>query len=72
MEPDLQQKIDLWRSKALMGTLTLGEAREIIVHLRGARIAMTNKEKAKPVRTAKAKPASVNSEQLLGELEDLI
>ena len=66
MEPDIQEKIQIWRQKAEAGTLSLPEMREAIAYLRQGRVMAT--EAAKKRGTSKK---VVNSEDLLSELEGL-
>lgn len=67
MSPELLAKISIWRAKANDGTLTLEEQREAVMALRGDRkIAATSGDSAK--RTAKAKAAVPNADDMLGEL----
>lgn len=64
MELTMNEKIDIWRQKAVAGTLSLEEMREAIAVLRAGR--------AKATTAAKTKATSkkvINSEDLLGELD---
>ena len=63
MEPDLGQKLEEWRAKALAGTLSMEEMREAIKALRQGRERSTTAAKAK----ASSKKV-INSEDLLAEL----
>ena len=67
-EIELQEKIALWRQKALDNTLTLDECKEAIIHLRQGRAA-ASAAAAKAGKGAK-KPA-VNTDALLDELKGL-
>jgi len=66
MELDLQSKLDMWRSKALAGTLTLEESREIIAHLRAQRVASASKPAA--ASKSKAKSTPIDSDKMLEDL----
>ena len=70
--PEMQAKIQLWRQKAREGTLTQDEMREAIAALRqdrvgAASVSATSREKR---ATTRAK-ANINSDALLGELDNL-
>lgn len=69
MTPELQSKVEEWRQKALVGTLTQDEMREAIIFLRSSRVAAAKTSAASKER--KAAKAPVDSEALLGELEGL-
>lgn len=66
----IQANLQLWRQKALAGTLTLEESREAIAAIRKERAGASEKSTAaKTTRTAaKAKNAPIDSDKLLGEL----
>lgn len=69
--PDLQLKIQSWRSRAREGSLSIEETREIITTLRTARGAVTpateGSAKAKATRAAGKK---LDGDALLAELDD--
>jgi len=66
MTPELQSKITMWRAKAADGTITLEEMKEAVAALReGRRTAAVSPERA---RTAKAKAAIPNADDMLAEL----
>lgn len=72
MSPDLSAKVQLWRQKAREGTLTQDEMREAISTLRAERTgaaAVSEKSREKKA-TARAK-ASISSDDLLSQLDDL-
>lgn len=54
MNPELQSQIQLWRAKALDGTLSLDEQREAIRALRAGRLAAAERAKATRAKRAKA------------------
>lgn len=62
---DLQAKLQLWRSKAAAGALTIEEARESIIILRQARFAAATKAKE---TKSKAKAATRSADDLLKDL----
>lgn len=64
----LTAKIDLWRQKAIAGTLSIDECREAIMTLRNGRITASATSKAGKPRATKA---TVNSDDLLKDLEGL-
>lgn len=70
MSEVIQGNIQLWRQKALAGTLTLDESRAAIEAIRKERAGASEKSTtAKTTRTAaKAKNAPIDSDKLLGEL----
>lgn len=63
---DINERVQIWRTKAELNQLTLPEMREAIQHLRQNRTIAT--EKAKKKGTSKK---VVNSEDLLAELGGL-
>lgn len=66
---DLQMKVAEWRNLARQGKLTADQLREALIALRGARVAAAGAS-AKS-RTKKEPKKAVDSEALLGELDDL-
>lgn len=69
MNPELQAKIAMWRYKAAQGTLTPEDEKEAIAALRSGRIgAAVSSERA---RTARAKVAIPDANDLLNEIGDL-
>ena len=70
--PEMQAKIQLWRQKAREGTLTQDEMREAIAALRQDRVgAATTSEKSREKRATTRAKANINSDDLLGELDNL-
>lgn len=66
MTPETSAKLQIWREKALAGTLTQDELRDAIILLREDRV------RAAAVSTkSKAKKAPVDADAMLGELEGL-
>ena len=69
MTPELSARIQLWRAKALDGTITQDELREAIMVIRQERLtAQTTSTKA---RSARKETATISSDQLLDELKKL-
>ncbi len=70
--PELQAKIQTWRQKAREGTLSADEMREAIAALRQDRVmaSATSAVAKERKSTARAKK-DINSDAMLGELEDL-
>jgi len=69
---ELQAKIQLWRQKAREGTLTQDEMREAIAALRQDRVgAAATSEKSREKRATTRAKANINSDDLLGELDNL-
>lgn len=69
MNHELNAQIQVWRQKAAAGILTQEEMKQAIAALRqGRTVAAATSAKS---RTAKAAKASVNSEDLLNQLEGL-
>jgi hypothetical protein len=67
--PEVQAKIQLLRQKSRDGTLTQDEMREAIILMREGRVAASaTSAKAKSRKSSKA---SVNSDDLLNELDNL-
>ena len=66
MTPETQARIQIWRQKALAGTLSQEELREAIQILREDRVGASQVS-----RTSRAKKAPINADDLLGELEGL-
>lgn len=69
INPELQQKIAVWRQKAITGDLSLDECKEVVRLIRAGRM-----EAAKASASAKratAKKAIPNAEELFGGIEDL-
>lgn len=66
MTPETSAKLQLWRQKAIDGTLTKEEMRDAIILLREDRV------RAAAVSTkSKVKKAPIDTDALLGELEGL-
>lgn len=66
ISPEAQAKVQLWRQKAKDNTLTLEEMKEAVIYLRQDRMAAAQTSSA-----SKAKKAPINSDSLLGELDNL-
>jgi len=66
MTPETSAQLQLWRQKAIEGTLTKEEMRDAIILLREDRV-----RAAATSTKAKAKKVSIDAEALLGELEGL-
>jgi hypothetical protein len=72
MNPELSAKMQLYREKASAGSLTREEMREIIVLLQEGRVqAAATSAKSGVRKTAAKAKANIDSDGLLGELEDL-
>lgn len=54
MNPELQSQIQLWRAKAIDGTLSLDEQRDAIRALRAGRLAAAERAKATRAKREKA------------------
>lgn len=67
VSPEMMTKIADWREKARSGQLTRDEMREAIVFLRAERQAVP----PAAARSTKAQAASVNTDDLLGQLDNL-
>lgn len=67
VSPEMMTKIADWREKARQGQLTREEMREAIVFLRAERQAVPPAAS----RSTKSQVASVNTEDLLGQLDNL-
>ena len=65
LPPELSAKLQIWRSKAAAGTLTIEEARESIIILRQARFAAATRVKE---TKSKAKAAVRSADDLLKDL----
>lgn len=66
MSPELASKIEIWRAKAINGTLSAEEMREAIIALRADRVgASVASDKS---RTSKRKADAPNALDLLGEM----
>lgn len=70
MSEVIQGSIQIWRQKALDGTITMEEMRQAIAAIRRERVGASEKSSASREKkaTAKAKAAPIDSEALLGEL----
>lgn len=70
MSTVIAANLQLWRQKALDGTITQDEMREAIAAIRSERLGASQTSDASRERksTAKAKAAPVDSDALLGEL----
>lgn len=55
------QKIHTWRQKAISNSLTQDETREIINHLRAARVTAVTAQKATRAKTASVTEADVDA-----------
>lgn len=72
MTPEMQAKIQLWRQKAREGTLTQDEMREAMAALRQERVnAAATSEKSRAKKATTRAKANINSDDLLGELDNL-
>ncbi len=70
--PEMQAKIQLWRQKAREGTLTQEEMREAIAALRQDRVrAASASATSRGKRVTTRAKANINSDDLLGELDNL-
>lgn len=69
LAPELRSKIDIWRRKAIDGTLSDEEMREAIDVLRAGRVAAASA--SAPKSRAKAKAAVPHADDLLKELGEL-
>lgn len=68
--PEMQAKMQIWRQKAIAGTITQEELREAIQALREDRLAASTAGTAKASRKSTPK-APINSDDLLAELGDI-
>lgn len=69
LNPELQAKLNLWRAKAVEGTLSQEEMKEAILAIRGDRknaAAVSDQSRRK-----KAKAEVKSADDLLGELDKL-
>jgi hypothetical protein len=69
MNPELANKIAIWRQAALDGTLSVEDTREAILALRAGRVSASIASDTS--RAKKAKVAIPSAEDLLSELGDL-
>jgi hypothetical protein len=67
VSPEMMTKVALWREKARSGQLSREEMREAIVFLRAERQAVPPAAS----RSTKSQAASVNTDDLLGQLDNL-
>jgi hypothetical protein len=58
MQQDFQTiaKVEQWRKKALAGELSIDECKEIVIHLRGNRVAAATTQKPSKSHQPKAQP----------------
>lgn len=72
MSPEMQTQIQIWRQKAREGTLTQEEMRQAIAALRQDRVAASaTSAKARATKSAATAKKNINSDDLLGELDNL-
>lgn len=73
MSEVIQSNIQLWRAKALDGSITREEMKEALAQIRSERVGASERSSASKARTstAKAKAAPIDSNSLLGELDGL-
>jgi len=71
-DPSILQKLAVWRSRAMEGTLTEDEMREAILVLRQGRLSasVSASEKAKSASKSRKGPAK-SADELLSELDNL-
>lgn len=68
MSPELQQKMAIWRQKALTNELTLDDCKEAVALIREGR--MEAAKSAASTKRAAAKKAVLTSEQMFGGLDE--
>lgn len=68
MTPELQAKVNLWRSKAIQGTLTPEDELEAIAALREGRKSAAMASEAVRTRAAKAATPAPSGDDLLSEM----
>lgn len=69
--PELNAKIEIWRSKAIDGTLTQDEMREAILALRGERRSASFASEKSKTKKAAASRAPISADDLLSEIAGL-